>query len=196
VVALPGHLPDDVTRILREACRGGPSSWDEALGVLYEKLREIARRELRGHGGVATIESTALANEAWARLAKRTDVEWKDRTHFLAVAAVAIRGILVDEARARGAQKRGGRVDRLTLTYADGPQAPTAEPLDVLDLHDALNELATLDSRQARIVELRFFAGLTGDEVASTLEVSLTTVEGGWRLARAWLARRLQGARS
>jgi RNA polymerase sigma factor (TIGR02999 family) len=188
------RLPDDVTRVLREACEGDESRWDEVLATLYEKLREIARRELHAQRSDHTIEPTALAHEAWARLATRTDAVWKDRGHFLAVAAVAMRGILVDEARARQAQKRGGGLDRITLTYALERESRPPDPVDILDLHAALNDLALLSARQARIVELRFFGGLTVEEIARALEVSVTTVEGEWRLARAWLSRRIDAS--
>jgi RNA polymerase sigma factor (TIGR02999 family) len=142
------------------------------------------------HPGDYTIEATALAHEAWARLAGRDDARWKDRNHFLAVAAIAMRGILVDEARARGARKRGGDARRVTL--APTISGPASDPIDILDLHEALEALAALSGRQARVVEMRYFGGLTVQEIADTLGVSRATVDGDWRLARAWLARRLK----
>jgi RNA polymerase sigma-70 factor, ECF subfamily len=185
-------LPDDVTQALREACQGEGAGWDAVLAALYGKLREIAHREIRRHDGGHTLEPTALADEAWARLAHGAGAEWKDRTHFLSVAAIAMRAILVDTVRARRAQKRGGALDRITLTPGVAAAGAAGDPVDIIDLHEALTDLAARSSRQARIVELRFFGGLTVEEVAASLSLSVSTVEGEWRVARAWLSRRLE----
>jgi RNA polymerase sigma factor (TIGR02999 family) len=186
------RLPDDVTRVLRAACGGDDARWDTVLAALYGKLREIAHRELRDVGSGHTIEATALVHEAWARLARKGDTAWKDRSHFLAVAAIAMRGILVDEARARGAKKRGGDGNRITVTSGLDQAASEQDPVDILDLHEALDQLTALSARQGRVVEMRFFGGMTSEEISAALEVSLRTVEREWRLARAWLGRHLE----
>lgn len=162
---------------------------DEALPEVYEQLRRIASSYFRG-GGSATLQPTALVHEAWLRVAGVG--EFKDQDHFIAVAATAMRQILVDRARRRGAAKRGGDRDREALhenaAVAPGPEE---DSVDVLELDLALNELAASDPRRARVVEMRFFAGAGLDQVATALGVARSTVAEDWRAARAWLAIRL-----
>ena len=152
---------------------------------VYEELRGLAsaylRNERRGH----TLQTTALANEAWMRLAQRGAVAFGDREQFMPLAAQSIRRILVDHARKRAADKRGGGRERITLAEDSAANAENA--VDVLALDEALGKLAQLDARQARIVELRFFAGLEVDEVARTLGISPRTVAGDWVMAKAFL---------
>jgi RNA polymerase sigma-70 factor (ECF subfamily) len=164
------------------------------MPLVYDELRQRARalmsRERPGH----TLQATALVNEAYMRLVDQTRVSWRGRTHFLAVGALVMRRILVDHARGQRRDRRGGSQQRVTLSEAfAGPDDRGLSPEELLSLESALEELAALDTRQARVVELRAFGGLTVPEVARNLGVSVTTVEGDWRHARAWLRRRLSG---
>lgn len=164
---------------------GGPGQSPEAhFPDTYAQLRAVASRYLAG-GGALTLQPTALVHEAWLRLAgtNADGVAWRDRAHFCAVAARAMRQALVDHIRRRSADKRGGGWERVTLTGVLGPDAG----VELLALEGALEQLQALDPRQARIVELRYFGGLSVAEVADCLEVSVSTVEKEWRAARAWL---------
>jgi RNA polymerase sigma factor (TIGR02999 family) len=162
---------------------------EELLPLVYDELRSVAaaymRRERIGH----TLQPTALANEAYLRLVDDTRIEWKGRAQFLAIAARAMRQILVEHARAHGAAKRGGGRGRVSLSDSSGVFA--APQVDVLDLDETLEALAAVDPRKAQVVELRFFAGLTTEETAEVLHLSTTTVEDDWFFARAWLRRRM-----
>jgi len=163
---------------------------DELVPLVYDELRELAGAILRHERREHTLQPTALANEAYLRLVDASNVEWKGRAQFLAIAARSMRQILVDHARARAAAKRGGKRVRVTLsdTSTGGTGAPE---VDVLDLDEALGELAKVDARKAQVVELRFFAGLEMREIAEILRVGQTTAEDDWYFARAWLRRRL-----
>jgi RNA polymerase sigma factor (TIGR02999 family) len=154
-------------------------------------MRAIAEGFLKHARAGATWQPTMLVNEAYVKLFDRTRDSWTDRGHFFAVAARAMRQILVDHARAHAAQKRGGGMDRVTLS--ERPDAHPADATDVLDLDEALGELAANDERAARVVELRFFGGLEMTEVASAMNISISTAEREWRAARAWLGHRLSG---
>jgi RNA polymerase sigma factor (TIGR02999 family) len=181
----------EVTRMLREWSAGDASAADRLLPVLYGELRRLAagylRRERTGH----TLQPTALVNEAWMKLAGQ-DTTWQNRAHFLGVAAGAMRRILVDHARRRQAQKRGGGERRVTLT--DGVAAAGGgNEIDLVRLDEALERLAALDARQARMVTMRFFAGLTVEETAEALGVSEKTVKRDWAAAKAYLRRELGG---
>lgn len=177
---------NEPTQLLQAFGRGDPQAAEKLLPLVYEELRSLAagffRRERPDH----TLEPTALVHEAFMRLVDQTAIAWKDRTHFFAVAATAMRHILTDHARRRNAAKRGGDWERITLDAAVTP--PTESSIDVVALDTALTKLAALDERKHRIVELRFFGGLTVDEVARVLDVSRTTVESDWRGAKAWLS--------
>ncbi len=182
---------DRITQMLLD-CGGKPPddpSADDLLPLVYDELRRLAegylRRERPGH----TLQPTALVHEAYLRLVDQDRVDWQGRTHFLAVGAHMMRRLLIDHARGRGRVRRGG--DRQRLTLDDEMAAVAGQDVDLLALHEALETLAELDERQARIVELRFFAGLRVDEVAQVLGVSRRTVEGDWTHARAWLRREL-----
>lgn len=186
-----------VTEILAKAEAGGaPASPDALMPLVYPELRRLAARFLAGDRGAHTLQPTAVVHEAYLRLVDQSRVSWKGRTHFLAVGAILMRRIVVDHARERARAKRGGDWQRITLPTGADPAAP--EPLDleqVLDVDTALGKLAALDERQARVVELRYFGGLTNEEVAHTLGVSLRTVVGLWSHARAWLRRELDERR-
>jgi RNA polymerase sigma factor (TIGR02999 family) len=180
----------DITRILKEATAGDDSAVNHLLPLVYDELRALAESYLKCERPDHTLQATALVHEAYVRLIKQEDVEWQNRAHFFAVAAQAIRRILVDHARGHERIKRGGRQERVQL---DDDIAVLAERnLDLLALDEALQSLAQLHPRQALIVELRFFGGLSLKEVAAYLDVSPRTVDGDWAMARAWLRRELR----
>ena len=161
----------------------------ELMPVVYDELRRLARRYVGRDRAARSIQATDLVHEAYLRLAKDKKRNWTGRTHFLAIAAIAMRQILVERARARGASKRGGSQVRVTLD--DALVAGKGAPLDLVALDDALSALADLDARQARIVELRFFGGLTIDETAEAVGVSPATIKRSWTMAKAWLRREM-----
>jgi RNA polymerase sigma-70 factor, ECF subfamily len=180
----------DITRMLKEATAGEASAVNQLLPLVYDELRALAETYLKRERPDHTLQATALVHEAYVRLIKQEDVQWQNRAHFFAVAAQAIRRILVDHARGHEREKRGGGRERVCLNE-DVATAP-GRGLDLLALDEALEKLAQLDPRQARIVELRFFGGLSLKEVAEFLGVSPRTVDGDWAMARAWLRRELQ----
>jgi RNA polymerase sigma factor (TIGR02999 family) len=175
----------DVTQLLRRWQQGDQQASEELLPLVYGELRRLARRHLRGERGSHTLEATALVHEVYLRLAGGTELHWNDRVHFYAVAAQMMRRVLVDHARGRGAAKRGGSVVKVSLEEARDPAVESGP--DVVALDDALKSLEALDLRKSRIIELRFFGGLTIEETAAVLEVSVPTVVKETRLARAWL---------
>ena len=181
----------ETTQLLRALDAHDPSAAERLFAVVYDELHALARSHFRRQRRSHTLQPTALVNEAFLRLVDQTCVEWRGRAHFLAVAARAMRQILIDHARARVRAKRGGHLCRITLDEAITPITDSAPEL--LDLDEALQRLADLDARQGRIIELRFFGCLTVDEVAHILGVSKSTVESEWRMARAWLRRELSG---
>ena len=165
------------------------SKSDDLLTIAYDELRLIAASVLGRQSAGNTLQPTALVHELYLRLAKRKDCQWQDHAHFLAIAAMAMRQILIDHARRKGADKRGGGWRRVTLSKTLD-LAPVVD-MDLVTLNDALESLAQLHVRQARIVELRFLAGMTIPEVAHVLDVSQKTVKDDWRMARAWLMQKL-----
>ena len=175
----------DATRALRAMAGGDAASREELTQLLYRELRAQADRYLRQERGNHTLQPTALVNEAWMRLIDQTRVNYKNRGHFLGVASRTMRRVLVDHARAKKRDKRGGGAQQVELD-SNVPSAD-GDPVDLVALDDALDRLHEHSPRLARIVELRFFGGLSMEEVAGVLEVSLTTVEREWRTARAWL---------
>ncbi len=187
-----------VTRLLARAASGDASAEADALARVYDELRSLAASHLRHERTGHTLQPTALVHEAWLRLAAPGEDGWNDRRHFLGCAARVMRQVLVDHARGRGRIKRGGDRVKLTLdptvTPPDGRDRDRDRPdrLDLLALDEAMTELAALDERKARLVELRFFAGLPADEAAEVLGIARSTASEEWRLARAWLGRRLQ----
>lgn len=180
-----------LTRILRELDLGDPGQAEELLAIVYDELRQLARRQFRGERAGHTLQPTALVHEAYLRLAKLPRPRWESRAHFFGTAARAMRQILVDHARRRSAGKRGGGAERVTLDTSVSGKDPLAA--DVLDLHDALERLASNDPDLAHLVELRFFAGLTLDETADALGISRRKVAKDWSVARLWLQRELRG---
>ena len=179
----------DVTRLLDEWRRGDEGALDALLPLVYSELREMARRYLGRERRDHTLQPTAVVHEAFLRLVKQRRVDWKSRSHFFGVAAQAMRRILVDHARSRAADKRGGGQTLIPLDAAPGEVAPRA--VDLIALDDALGRLEKLDRAKASVVEMRFFGGLTIDETAEALGASPSTVKRDWTLARAFLYREL-----
>ncbi len=182
---------NDVTRILEQHKAGSDSVLDQLLPILYEELRSLARSQLKRGNPNQTLQPTALVHEAYARLVAKPERTWTGRGHFLAVAATAMRQILIDHARGKQTHKRGSNWQRITLS--DCQASDVGPDFDLLALNEALDELGRLDERKVRIVECRFLGGMTIEEIAEALEISVTTVERDWRVARAWLGAKLQG---
>jgi len=180
-----------VTELLRALTRSDPKPAEDLLAVVYDDLRRMARGQLRGERANHTLQPTALVHEAYLRLVDARDLGWESRAHFFGIAARAMRQILVDHARRRNADKRGGAWTRVTLD--SGVAAEAGADADVLDLHDALERLAASDADLARLVELRFFGGLTVDEAGEAMGVSPRKAAKDWAVARLWLRRELKG---
>jgi RNA polymerase sigma-70 factor (ECF subfamily) len=180
-----------VTDLLRAWSEGDDGALDRLVPLVEAELRRLARgylgRERRGH----TLQITALVNEAFLRLTDARQVRWQDRAHFLGISARLMRRVLVDYARRRGFQKRGGGAER--VTFDEGLVASPDPALDIVALDRALEALAQVDIRKSRVIELRFFGGLTVEEAAEVLNVSPDTVKRDWRLAKLWLLRELEG---
>jgi RNA polymerase sigma factor (TIGR02999 family) len=183
-----------VPRLLTGIQSGDRVSAERLLPIVYDQLRDIAARQMRGEAENITLQPTALVHEAYLKLVDQSRVDWKGRTHFVAVAAQAMRRILVDHARHRQALKRGGAFQRISLD--ERLAAEWQSDQDLLSLECALEKLSQLDQRQAQIVELRFFGGLQIDEVAEALGISKRSVEREWTMIRAWLRRELSEGRS
>jgi RNA polymerase sigma factor (TIGR02999 family) len=165
----------------------------ELMPLVYDELRRLAAGYLRRERSGQTLQATALVNEAFIRLSREKGKPFQNRTHFLAIAALSMRQILVQRARAKHAEKRGAGAERITLDERIAVAGPPAgDDVDILALDEALTRLGTLDQQQAKIVELRYFGGLTIEETAETLEISPATVKRQWTLARAWLRRQLR----
>ena len=182
---------DDTTRILADLCAGREKAADRLLPLVYDELRALAASYLRQERSGHTLQPTALVHEAYLRLVDQTSVEWQGRAHFLAVAAEAIRRVLVDHARKRKAAKRGRAGKRLTLSAIG--TLPERPEIDLLALDEALERLNTWQERQAQVVKLRFFGGLTWDDIAHVLGASRSTVTQDWTFAKAWLLSELAG---
>jgi RNA polymerase sigma factor (TIGR02999 family) len=178
-----------VTRLLQRSRDGDGDALEEILPLLYRELRRIAAEQLSRERGGHTLQATALVHEAWLQLVAQRSQSWENRRHFLSLAAMTMRRVLVHHAERRAAAKRGGGLERVTLSSAG--EAVEAELPDLLDLEQALERLGAVDERAVRIVELRFFAGLTCEEAGEVLGLSTRTVEREWRVARAWLRREL-----
>lgn len=179
----------DVSQTLNDIAEGHDSDAERLMPLVYDQMRALAgsmiNQEIPGH----TLQPTALVNEAYLKLADQNRVNWKGKTHFFAIGAKVMRRILVDHARGRKRQKRGGGMRRITL--GDDMKVSSRNDEDVLAIEEALTKLAELDPRQVEIIEMRFFGGMTVEEVAEVLSVSKRTVESDWTMARAWLRREL-----
>jgi RNA polymerase sigma factor (TIGR02999 family) len=184
----------DITRWLIAWTEGRQDALDQLTPLVYEGLRQVASRQIRRESAGHSLQATALVHETYLRLVDQRQVSWQNRVHFYGVAAAIMRRVLVDHARAQGADKRGGGWQRVTLVEDELPPAESSE-VDVLALHNALNQLAAFDPRQERIVELRYFGGLTIDETAEAMGISRATVVREWTIAKAWLRANLSAAR-
>ena len=182
-------LAAPVTRLLVAWGQGDQQALEQLTPLVYKELRRLAQWHLNGERPGHTLQATALVNEAYLRLVDINQIQWQDRAHFFAMAARQMRRILIDAARARGNQKRGADVRKVSLTQ--GLSVPD-RPEDLIALDEALEALGEIDERRARVVEMRFFGGLSVDEVAEVLKVSADTVKRDWKLAKAWLGRELR----
>ena len=181
---------DYVTQLLIDWSQGDEQAEAELWPLVYDELRQRARNYLRHERTGHTLETSALVNEAYLRLVNQTRVNWQNRAHFFAVAATIMRRILMNYAEARRAQIRGGNASR--VVFDDAMNVLQEQNVDILDLDKALTRLSELDSRAARIVELRFIAGLTNEEIAEVMNLSVNTVMRDWRTAKVWLLRALK----
>lgn len=178
-----------ITQLLKDAQSGNRHALDELLPLVYDELKRVASRQIAGERPNHTLQATALVHETYLRLIDQRAVDWSNRAHFFSIAAEMMRRILVNYAVGRAAQKRGD--GKTILSLEDIDSFPQADTVDVLFLDDALKQLAEFDPQQAKIVELKFFAGLTNEETAKVLSISDSTVKREWRIAKAWLATRL-----
>jgi RNA polymerase sigma-70 factor, ECF subfamily len=183
---------EEVTQLLVRWEGGDRAALDALMPLVEQELRQLARSYLRRERSGHTLQPTALVNEAYLKLIDQRDARWQSRAHFYGVAAQLMRRILVDHARARAAGKRGGP-GRYAVTLSEADRVSAQPAIDILAVNEALEELSALDSQQARVVELKFFGGLTIEETAEALGISHATVERDWKAARAWLRRRLEG---
>ena len=190
-MSTPEGAAPDVTGILIAWSGGERDSSDVLLNVVYQELHRQASRAMNREPDHATLQATALVHEAYLRLVDQRRVTWKNRAHFFGIAAQLMRRILVDHARGRLADKRGGDAIQVTLTESGAAAPADQTTMDVIALHDALDRLTAFDPAQARIVELRYFGGLTIEETAVATGVGPTTVKAEWAIARAWLRREL-----
>ena len=179
----------DLTESLEALVRGSDSAVDRLLPAMYDELRSLAEGLLLGERPGHTLSATALVHEAYLRLVGQDRARWKGRAHFLAVAAQVSRRVLVDHARRRLREKRGGALHRLTLSGVDVPES--GSEVDVLALHEVMEQLSDEEPTEARIVEMRYFGGMTDAEIADVLDVSAPTVRRRWRFAKTWLRHRL-----
>jgi RNA polymerase sigma factor (TIGR02999 family) len=184
----------DISALLEAWGRGDLAARDRLMPVVYDELRRRAKAYLRRERVEHTLEPTALVHETYLRLSRQDRIAWQNRAQFYGVAAQMMRRILVDHARARKMAKRSGQWARVSLTDAAPARRP--QDVDVLDLHAALDELATFDARKSQVAELRFFGGLSLGEIGEVLQISVATVEREWQAARAWLFSRLKGRRN
>jgi RNA polymerase sigma-70 factor, ECF subfamily len=188
------RAPGDVTQLLADLQDGRPDSASQLIPLVYDELHRLAHRHMRQERPDHTLQATALVHEAYVRLVNQPQRTWQNRAHFIAVAAQVMRRILVDYARARRTSKRGSAPQRVPL---EEPLLFTEEQSDdLVSLDEALERLAKFDARQSRVVELRFFGGLTTDETAEVLGISSKTVKRDWAVARAWLHREVRKARA
>jgi RNA polymerase sigma factor (TIGR02999 family) len=187
-----GKAPPEVTRLLHAWGQGDPAALEKVTQLVYEELRRLAHRYMSGQRADHTLQTTALVNEAYLRLAAQEQPSFANRSHFLAVAARAMRQILVDHTRATLREKRGAGAKALELDEAAlvSPE-PTRE---ILDLNEALERLSALDARKAQVVEMRYFGGLKQEEIAEALDISEVTVRRDWTFSRAWLYAELRKA--
>ena len=180
----------DITRLLIDWRGGAQAALEQLIPLVHEELRRLARRQMAHERAGHTLQATALVNEAFVRLIDVRQVKWQDRAHFFAMSSRLMRRILVDFARSKGYQKRGGGAQK--VSFDEALVVATEPGQDLVALDDALNALAAFDARKAQVVEMRFFGGLSVEETAEALKVSVDTVMRDWKLAKAWLLRELK----
>ena len=183
--------PENITELLASYGRGDKESLDQLMPIVYEELRRQAARYLRREQAGHTLQTTALIHEAYVRLVDQRNMQWQNRAHFFGIAAQMMRRILVDHARSKKRAKRGGSEVRVSLDEAT--VAVKGQDLDVVALDEALQRLAEIDEQQSKVVELRFFSGLSVEETAEVMGISKSTVKRDWSMAKAWLHRELSG---
>ena len=189
---MPSASPQRVTQLLADWCNGNDAALTQLTPLIYEDLRGLAHRYMSGQRADHTLQTTALVHEAYLRLADQTNPNWQTRAHFFAVAARAMRHILVDYAKRYRSQKRGG--GGLKIELDEAALVSPEESKEIINLHEALESLATLDARKAKVVELKYFGGLNYDEIAEVLKISPVTVRRDWEFAKVWLYAELQSA--
>jgi RNA polymerase sigma-70 factor (ECF subfamily) len=187
----PAVSQQRVTELLTRWSQGDDAALAELTPLVYEELRRLAHRQMGAERSDHTLQTTALVNEAYLRLADQTNPRWQNRAHFFAVAARAMRQILVSYARTQHAQKRGGGAFKVDLDEA--ALVSPEESKQIVELHEALEQLSALDSRKAQVVELKYFGGLNYDEIAEVLKISRITVRRDWEFAKVWLYTELRG---
>jgi RNA polymerase sigma factor (TIGR02999 family) len=193
---MPDGPSANLTLLLKQWGKGDKDALERLMPLVYEQLQRIARHYLKSERGSHTLESAALVHEAFIRMIDQRDVDWQNRAHFFGIASQMMRRILVDHARKRHAAKREAAVYRLSVAERIGPLAAEEREPDLLALDEAIDALATLDADQARVVELRFFGGLTIEETAEAMGTSPATVKREWSTAKLWLSRRIRKGRS
>ncbi len=178
-----------ITQLLDELSHGNKAAFDGLMPLVYEELRRMAKRFMNNQPSDHTLQTTELIHEAYIKLADKKETDWQNRSHFFGVAAQAMRHILVDYARAKMSQKRGGAGQQITLNETALVSKDNSG--EILALHEALERLGNMDERKARVVEMKFFGGLTIEEIAEVLQISPETVKRDWKFARTWLLREL-----
>lgn len=178
-----------ITQLLIDWSKGDEFAFEQLMPLVYDELRQMARRYMRRQSPGHTFQTTELIHEAYLKLARRETQNWQNRAHFFGVAARAMRHILVDHARSKQSRKRGGWQEKITL--ADGTAVAGNRSKEIIALDESLKNLAVLDERKAQVVELKYFGGLTTEEIAEVLKISPETVKRDWRFARTWLLREL-----
>jgi RNA polymerase sigma-70 factor, ECF subfamily len=185
-------MTDTVTQLLQKSTAGNRNALDELLPLVYDELRRVASRQLAGERKNHTLQATALVHEAYLRLIGQNSVDWQNRLHFFSLAAEMMRRILVNHAIAKKAEKRGSGAMTISLDEIEVEAFPQKQDIDLVLLDETLQELAIYDAQQAKIVELKFFGGLTNEEIANVLDISESTIKREWRSAKAWLLAKIK----
>ncbi|MCL4210298.1 MAG: sigma-70 family RNA polymerase sigma factor [Phycisphaerales bacterium] len=187
------HGPDDITTLLRQATAGDDHAFERLLPLVYDELRRLAASQLRRERKDHTLQPTALVNEAYLKLIDQTQIQWESRGHFLAIAATAMRRILVDHARGKSRIKRAAPGER--VAFLDDLVVRDESDTDLVALDEALTKLGAIDPRKVKVIEMRYFAGLTIEETAAALGIAPATVKRDWEFARLWLLREMTGGK-
>ena len=185
-------MTDTVTQLLQKSTSGNRNALDELLPLVYDELKRVASRQLASERKNHTLQATALVHEAYLRLIGQNSVDWQNRLHFFSLAAEMMRRILVNHAIAKKADKRGSGAMTISLDEIEVESFPQKQDIDLVLLDEALKELAKYDAQQAKIVELKFFGGLTNEEIANVLDISDSTIKREWRSAKAWLLAKIK----